>query len=389
MTVPAGVVDPLTVADTGGVCLLSQTGEYLAISGPDLHLRPMLAESWQPNSDGSVWTFKIRRDVRFHNGRTAELGRCGGYHGSAGRSGQWFGGACRRSPACYRRGGSRASDEATVEFHLDAPNGSFPYLVSSDNYTAPLSVPADYDGGYEKTFIGTGPFRIERFLSKDRAAFVRNPDYWGSQALPERTAFIFYDSIQAQILAMQGEQLDVLLHAPVQGSQALLADPRLNILALKSSAHQQVHMRTDTGAFSDARVRRALALCLNREAIVTGLFRGMAVAGNDSPFAPVFAATDPQVPQRRQDLRQAQELLSAAGVGRGFRARLTAERFIEIPDYAVVIQNAARRIGVQLSLNIEEQSAYFGRARFGQSDWLDCVNWASRTTRIAACPIFS
>jgi peptide/nickel transport system substrate-binding protein len=231
---------------------------------------------------------------------------------------------------------------------------------------------AHYQGGFEKTFIGTGAFRIERFTPKDRASFVRNPDYWGPKALPERTVFLFYDSIQAQILAMQGEQLDVLLHAPVQGSQALLADPRLNILALKSSAHEQVHLRTDTGAFTDARVRRALALCLNRENLVTGLFRGLAATGNDSPFAPIFSATDPQVPQRRQDIRQARELLAAAGAGNGFRATLTGERFVEIPDYAVVIQNAVRQIGVQLTLNIEEQSAYFGRASFGQSDWLDC-----------------
>ena len=41
MTVPAGSIDPLTVADTGGVCLLSQTGEYLALSDPDLHLQPV------------------------------------------------------------------------------------------------------------------------------------------------------------------------------------------------------------------------------------------------------------------------------------------------------------------------------------------------------------
>jgi peptide/nickel transport system substrate-binding protein len=370
MTVPAGVIDPLIVADTGGVCLLSQTGEYLAISGPDLRLRPALAESWQPNRDGSVWTFKIRRGVRFHNGRSltsadvvATMDRLADpANGSV---------ALSAFAGVLSRGASRASDDATVEFHLDAPNGSFPYLVSSDNYSAVI-LPADYDGGFEKTFIGTGPFRIERLVSKDRASFVRNPDYWGDKALPERTSFIFYDSIQAQILAMQGEQLDVLLHAPVQGSQALLADPRLNILALKSSAHQQVHMRCDTGAFTDARVRRALALCLNRDNLVTGLFRGMAVAGNDSPFAPVFAATDPQVPQRRQDLRQARELLSAAGVARGFKATLTAERFVEIPDYAVVIQNAVRQIGVELRLNIEDQSAYFGRATFGQSDWLDC-----------------
>jgi len=369
MTVPSGAIDPLTVADTGGVCLLSQSGEYLALSDPQLQLQPWLAESWQPNHDGSVWTFRLRRDVRFHDGRpmtaadvVATMDRLADpANGSVALSA--FAGA-------LSRGGTRAADDHTVEFHLDAPNGSFPYLVSSDNYNA-IILPADYAGGYERDFIGTGPYRLERYTPKVQAFFARHEGYWGTLPAIARSRFIFYDSIQAQVLAMQGEQLDVLLHAPVQGSQALLADARLRILALKSTAHEQVHMRTDRGPFADARVRRAVALCLNRDNLVKGLFRGLASPGNDSPFAPLYAATDPTVPQRRQDLRQASELLQAAGRARGFRATLTTERFVEMPDYAVIIQNALRPLGIELALNVEEQSAYYGRAVYGESDWLD------------------
>jgi peptide/nickel transport system substrate-binding protein len=369
MPVPSGQIDPLTVGDTGGVCMLSQTGEYLAVSDSQLHLQPMLAQSWKPNADGSVWTFKIRQGVEFHDGRTltaadvvATMDRLADpANGSVALSA--FAGA-------LSKGGTTALDAWTVQFRLDAPNGSFPYLVSSDNYNA-IILPADYAGGFERNFNGTGPFRLEKFTSKARASFVRNDDYWGARALPDRLLFSFYDSTQAQVLAMQGGQLDVLLHVPVQGSQALLADPGFNILALKSSAHEQVHMRTDKGPFADKRVRRAIALSLNRENLVKGMFRGRAVRGDDSPFAPIFAATDPTVPQRDQDLVAAKELLAAAGVPNGFKATLTTERFQELPDYAVVIQNAVRKIGVDLSLNVEDQSAYYGRVRFGQSDWLD------------------
>ena len=369
MPVPAGLIDPLTVADTGSVCLLSQTGEYLAASDPMLHLQPVLAESWEPNADGSVWTFKIRRGVKFHDGRTlsaadvvATMDRLADpKNGSI---------ALSAFAGTLSKGGAQALDDATVRFQLDAPNGSFPYLVSSDNFNA-IILPADYAGGFEHNFNGTGPFRLERYTAKAHASFVRNDHYWGAKAMPDRVLFRFYDSIQAQVLAMQGGQLDVLLHVPVQGSQALLADPDLNIVALKSSAHEQVHMRTDQGTFADARVRRATALCLNRENLVRGMFRGRAVLGNDSPFAPIFAATDPTVPQREQDLVKAKELLAAAGVPNGFKAILTSERFQELPDYAVVIQNAVRKIGVDLTLNVEDQSAYYGRAVFGSSDWLD------------------
>lgn len=380
MTVPSGAIDPLTVADTGGVCLLSQVGEYLALSGPDLTLRPSLAVAWTPNADGSVWTFRLRSGVRFHDGRPL---RALDVVASMDRLADPANGSVALSAfaGTLSKGGARVLDEQTVAFHLDAPNGSFPYLVSSDNYNA-IILPADYAGGFERSFIGTGPFRLEHYRPKGYATFVRNEQYWGGVPATARTRFVFYDSIQAQVLAMQGEQLDVLLHAPVQGSQALLEDPRLQVLTLRSSAHEQVHMRNDTGLFRDARVRRAIALCLNRELLVKGLFRGLATPGNDSPFAPIFAATDPSVPQRRQDLRQASELLQAAGFAQGFQATLTTERFVEIPDYAVVIQNAVRAIGIRLRLEVEEQSTFYGRAVYGQSDWLDAemgiVDYAHR-----------
>jgi peptide/nickel transport system substrate-binding protein len=369
MPVPAGMIDPLTIADTGGVCMLSQTGEYLAVSDAELRLRPVLAESWRPNADGSVWTFKIRRGVKFHTGElltahdvVATMDRLADpANGSVALSA--FAGA-------LSKGGSVALDADTVEFRLDAPNGSFPYLVSSDNYNAVI-LPRTYSGDYEKSFVGTGPFRLERFTPKARATFVRNEDYWGARVQPDRCIFSFYDSIQAQVLAMSGGQLNVLLHVPVQGSQALLADQRFKVLALKSSAHEQIHMRCDHGPFADKRIRRALALCVNRGNLVSGMFRGLATAGNDSPFAPVYAATDPAVPQREQNLAQAKALLAAAGVPNGFKAALTTERFQELPDYAVVLQNAAKKIGIDLALNVEDQGAFYGRATFGQSDWLD------------------
>jgi len=371
MTVPAGAINPLTVADAGGVALLSQAGEYLAVSDPDLILRPMLAESWSPNQDGSVWTFTIRTGVKFHDGRTmtaadvaATMNRLADpANGSV---------ALSAFASVLSKGGAVATDDRTVTFHLDAPNGNFPYLVSSDNYNA-IILPADYAGDFEKTFNGTGPFKLERFVPKARASFLRNDDYWGGQVMPDRAVFIFYDGIQAQVLAMQGGHLDALLHVPVQGSQALLVDPGLNVVPLRSSAHEQLHMRCDTGPFADKRVRQALALCLNRGNLVTGLFRGMAVPGNDSPFAPAFPSTDTGVAQRKQDIAQARQLLAAAGLPNGFDVTLTTERFIEIPDYAVVVQNAAKEAGIRISLNVEDQTAYYGYATFGRSDWLDSV----------------
>jgi peptide/nickel transport system substrate-binding protein len=65
---PAAAINPVTVADQGGLDMLGQTGEYLCLSDQTLTLQPVLATSWSSNSTSDVWTFKIRQGVKFHNG---------------------------------------------------------------------------------------------------------------------------------------------------------------------------------------------------------------------------------------------------------------------------------------------------------------------------------
>ena len=366
---PFGAIEPVTVSNSGGLLMLMQTGEFLAFDGNDLVLKPMLALSWSANETGTVWTFKLRPNVKFHNGHVLTAAdvpdamdrQCDPKNGSN---------ALSAFKGVLSVGGTREVDDLTVEFHLDAPNGNFPYIVSSDNYNA-IILPADYAGDFEKNFNGTGPFKLERFTAKVGATFVRNPEYWGPKALPERVEMTFYDDQQAQLLALQGGQVDVVSQIAVQGAQGLLNNPDVNVIKVRAATHRELHMRNDSPKFADKRVRQAVAMSLDRPAIVAGLFRGLSDLGNDSPFAPVYPSTDPAVPQRKKDIAGAKALMAAAGVPNGFEATLTTEQVQEMPDYAVLIQNSCAAIGIKLNLKIETGSAYYGSAHFGQSDWLD------------------
>jgi peptide/nickel transport system substrate-binding protein len=371
ITTPTAAINPVTVADQGGLDMLAQTGEYLCLSTQTLTLKPVLATSWTPNATSDVWTFKIRQGVKFHNGAaltaddvvyTYQL-HANPKNGSNALS--VLGGVLTAS-------GVVKVDDYTVAFHLEAANGNFPYLTSSDNYNM-IIIPKGYNpASWQSTFIGTGPFVLGSYTPKSGATFTRNESYWGTKALPSQTQFTFYDTQNPMILALTGSTIDVVGQFSVSGAQELLTGS-YNIIKLKSSAHRELSMRCDQAPFTDSRVRQAIALTLDRRAIVTALFKGYADVGNDSPFAPVYPSTDTSIAQRVQNISQAKSLLAAAGHSSGFSTQLITENLLEIPDYAQIVAQSAAQIGVKISLKVESSSAYYGKATFGQSDWLDAT----------------
>jgi len=371
--VPTGQINPVTVIDQGGLDMLAQTGEYLCLSDQTLTLKPALATSWTPNSAADVWTFKIRQGVKFHDGSpltaddvvyTYKL-----QTNPAGKSAALsaFGGVLTPS-------GVQKVDDQTVAFHLEAPNGNFPYLTSSDNYNM-IIIPNNYDPAkWESSFIGTGPFVMKSYTAKVSASFTRNEQYWGPKAKPAATEFTFYAEQTPSVLALSSGTIDVLGQFAVSGAEQLLAPGApYNIIKLKSSAHRELSMRNDQAPFTDPRVRQAIALSLDRPAIVQALFKGNADLGNDSPFAPVFPSTNTSVSQRTQDVAKAKSLLAAAGHPNGFTTHLTTEQVGEIPQYAQIVAQSAKAIGVTIGLTVESSATYYGKFTFGNSDWLDAT----------------
>jgi peptide/nickel transport system substrate-binding protein len=347
IVVPTATINPVTVADQGGLDMLAQTGEYLTLSDQSLTLKPVLATSWTPNSTADVWTFKIRQGVKFHDGSTLTADdvvytyKLQTNPKSTSNALSAFGGALTPD-------GVQKVDTYTVAFHLTAPNGNFPYLTSSDNYNM-IIIPNNYDPAkWQSSFIGTGPFVLKSYTPTVGASFTRNEQYWGTKALPAATEFT------------------------LTGGEQLLTGG-FTISKLKSSAHRELSMRNDQAPFTDPRVRQAIALTLARPDIIKALFKGYADLGNDSPFAPVFPSTNTSVAQRAQDIAKAKSLLSAAGHPNGFTTQLVTEDFLEIPQFAQIVAQSAKAIGVTINLKVESSAAYYGKATFGNSDWLDAT----------------
>jgi peptide/nickel transport system substrate-binding protein len=378
---PSGAMNPVTIDDVGSIALLGQVGEYLCVSQQDLKLKPSLATNWSSNDTADVWTFSIRQGVKFHDGSpltaddivyTYKLQT--NPKGSANALSA-FGGVLLPD-------GVVKTDDFTVEFHLTAPNGNFPYLTSSDNYNL-IILPNNYDPAkWESSFIGTGPFKLVSYRAKSGATFTRNESYWGPKALPAGSQFTFFDTQTPMILALTSGSIDTLQQFSVAGGEQLLSGD-YNVIKLKSSAHRELSMRCDKPPFNDPRVRQAVALTLDRPAIVSALFKGYSDLGNDSPFAPVFPSTNTSVPQRALNVAKAKSLMSAAGHASGFSTDLYTLQLLEMPQFAQIVAQAAAQIGVKINLHVESTSAYYGEATFGNSNWLDgtmsLVNYGHRS----------
>lgn len=382
--VPAAAVNPLTVSDGGGIIMLGQTGEFLINDNTGRAgqpLQPALALSWHPDPTGTVWTFKLRPGVKFHDGSPMTADDVV-YTFQQQVDPKNASNALSAFSGILSPSGVVKVDPMTVALHLETPIGNFPYLVSSDTYNAVI-VPKGTDfAKWQSTFIGTGPFKLKSYTQNVGAQFVANPDYRGPKALLSGTQFTFYANQEAPFVGLQGGTVDMVTVFTANGAEAILNNPSYTIVALKSSSQEQLSMRNDLAPFTDPRVRQAVAVTLDRPALVKALIAGYGTIGNDNPFSPIFPSTDTNVPQRTQNLTKAKQLLDAAGHPSGFHTELFTGISQELPLLAQAIAADAAKIGITISLKVETLSVYYGKSTFGNSDLLDgtmsLVNYAGR-----------
>jgi peptide/nickel transport system substrate-binding protein len=382
ITVPASDVDPVTMFNTGAIMTSQCAGEYLVFPDPEYTLIPKLATEWS-GTQPDVWEFKIRQGVKWHDGSDLTVDDVVATFerltdpASQSAALSAFGGV-------LSAGGTEKVDEETVRFNLDRGFVDFPYLVSSFNYNS-IILPANYEiGSFTNGGIGTGPFILTEYRAKQSVTFEKNPNYWDKgKPYMDGVEIKFFDDTPPIVLALQAGEIDAFPQTPYQGSQALFEDPNITVLESSSSEYRTLVMRVDQDPFTDKRVRQAIAHCLDRPALVEGLFGGRAEVGNDHAFAPIYPASERavnEVPQRSQDYDMAKQLLAEAGFADGIDLELTTEQFLEIPQYAVTVKEQCKPAGINVDLNIQDQTTYYGSGK--NQPWLQApfniTDWGAR-----------
>jgi peptide/nickel transport system substrate-binding protein len=369
---PGSKIDPLIANNGGSLLLLGLAGEYLSYDNNKGILEPRVAESWSANADSTVWTFKIRKGMTFHNGKkltaadvVATFDRLAD---PANKSN-----ALSVFKGILQKGNTTKVDDYTVRFQLDQPVGAFPYQVSSDNYNA-IILPADYSGDWEKTFIGSGPWIMEKYVVDQGVTFKRNPNYFAKDRQPnfERLQVTQFKDDGARLIALQSGQVDWDAFSSATTAKTLSGDSNFTVGQSPTAGHLQIHLRCDKGPFSaDKRLRQAMLLTLDRPGIVQGVVDGFGVLGNDSPMAPGYATTDKSVAQRKKDIAKAKALMTAAGKPDGFDVTLSTWGRADIKLLAQIVKQAAKEININVTIDIadDDGSAYYDDKR--APSWLN------------------
>lgn len=378
---PVSSLDPHTYKDTGGLQTGSIAGEFLTRATQSLTLLPELALSWKPNADATIWTYKLRPNVKFQNGKTFDADDVVATYNRLvdPNSGSQ---ALSAFKGVLSPGGIRKIDALTVEFRLDGPTASFPYLTSSTTYQAIL-LPADYKlGTFEKTPQTTGAFRLVSYTPGVGAKYDRFPGWWGGTAPLDGVDVTYYTDDAATTAALLGGQVNLISQINFATGRPLFGSSNVQIFNARGATHRQVPMRVDLkNPLKDFRVRQAIALTLDRPAIVKTLFSRFADVGNDSPFAPVYPSAV-RLPQRKKDIRKARALMAAAGFRRGFAIKLTTDQTGEIPQLAQIIQRSVRAIGIKMELEIITATAYFAGSQEGPPSGWGTTPWLNTPMNI-------
>jgi ABC-type transport system substrate-binding protein len=330
--------------DAGSQAVMYAVYDPLIDMQKDGSYKPALATKVDRSPDSRTWTVTLRRDVTFHDGTpfnaqavAAHFKRLANPETNC---------TCLSSVQAITSIDTPTAD--TVVFKLASGWASFPAQVLGSAFAfipSPAAVAAA-GADYGTRPVGTGPFKLVQFTRGDKLVAERNPAYW-RKGLPylDRIVFRPLPDEQTRLQSLRAGDIDLMQTInPLQADQARAAGLQAKINVGLGS--QMVPLDTSREPLSDVRVRRALALAVNRDAMVklmsNGINRpGQGPLGEGSPY-------DGKAAWPGYDPKAARELLAAYGKPVAFELLAVAS-----PDgrkQAEILQQMWRAVGVQVKL---------------------------------------
>ena len=342
-----------------------------------LKIRPALAESWKL-VDNTTWEFRLRKGVTFHDGTpfTADdviftVERVPNVPNSP------------NSFAQFTRGieSIRKVDDHTIVVKTKAPNpqllSDFANVFIVSAKAAKGATTADFNSG--KAVVGTGPYKLVEWVSAERLVVDRNEKYWGGRPQWARVTERVIAKDPSRLASLLAGQVDAIDAVPIpdlerlkrDGKYALFRGPAalVHYIALDSNRDVSPFVTAKDGKplaanpLKDPRVRKALSLALNRDAIAKRVMEGSAIPASQM-MPEQFPTASRSLKPDPFDVARAQALLKEAGWGDGFRIVLhaTGDRYPNDSAVAQAIAQMWTRIGIKAEVEALPGAVFFTRA---------------------------
>jgi peptide/nickel transport system substrate-binding protein len=354
-------------------------------------LVPGLAESWKA-TDATTWEFKLRRGVKFHDGSelTAEdvvysLERPATIVNSPGSFVPFT------RPLVFKQ----VVDRYTVRVKTATPYAMVPYDLNSVFIVSKRAAsgvrPEEFNQG--KGVIGTGPYYFVAFKRGDRLELARFEQYAGPRPAWEKVTLRVMPNDPARIAALLSGDVDAIEQVPTPDLPKLRTNANFQVAQKVSWRTIFLHLDQfrdrvpgvteksgrplDRNPFKDVRVRKALSMSINRQALVERVMEGAALPASNLVAPPVFGHP-PTLKPEPFDADGAKKLLAEAGYASGFSIVLHApnNRYVNDEQVAQALAQMFTRIGITTRIETLPWNVYSGKAR-NQEFGVAMLGWGS------------
>jgi peptide/nickel transport system substrate-binding protein len=357
-------------------------------------LVPGLATSWKALDD-LTWEFKLRKNVRFHDGSpfTADdvvftLKRVPNVP---------------NSPSSFATFTKPIVDVKVVDPHTIIFKTAHPHVLLPSDLASVMIVSKlhgekatteDYNSG--KAAIGTGPYKLVEYVPNQRVVLKANYGYWGGEEPWDKVTFKILTNAAARVAALLSGDVQMIETVPTADIAKLSADKKYSLVDKVSNRVIYVHLNQRSAEsaplvtakdgkplgrnpFKDARVRKALSIAINRQAIADRIMEKRAVpAGQLLPD--FFFGTSKKLKPPKYDPEGAKKLLAEAGYPNGFALTIngTNNRYINDDKIAQAIAQFYSRIGIDAKVETMPASVYFSRATKGDFGYM-LLGWGTES----------
>jgi peptide/nickel transport system substrate-binding protein len=365
-------LDPALIYDVmAPVLSIGQLRNCLVEIHPNGQAIPELAESWEPTPDAAVWTFRLRKGVEFHNGKTmdAEDVIYSINHHRKEETKSVASGLVKPIKDV------KADGKNVVVISLESGNADFPYVMCDHHLQIVPKGTTDFEKG-----IGTGGYILEKWEPGVRALTKHNPNYWkADHAHFDEVENLAINDVTARTNALRTGEIDVMNRCERKTAHMLGKVPGIQSVNTTGYKHVSIPMRTDKAPFDNNDIRMALKHAIDREAVLNTILRNYGELGNDHPIARLNRYHADKLPQRQYDPDKSRFYLKKAGLDKlSVKLHVADVAFEGAVDTGVIYQADAAKAGINIEVIREPNDGYWSNV-WMKKHWVMSY-WSGRVT---------